>query len=283
MAKVVHFGRKPVGRKASKGQRYTRSTRRRWRAPVWLPSVLVGVAGVLNFAPVVGVPNFAIPEFDVPSFHASTVSALEGRASVVDGDTIEIAGQRVRFDGIDAPESAQQCDDANGVSYKCGARAAQALDAFLAKSRPIRCDFVEWDQYGRYVGKCFRADGTSVAEWLVANGHALDWPRYSGGAYAALQAKARDGKKGIWKGAFEEPWAWRAAHRAEEQSTSTPAFASSGGECDIKGNISKKGERIYHVPGQRFYDETRISAGKGERWFCSEQEARQAGCRRAMR
>jgi hypothetical protein len=165
-----------------------------------------------------------------------------------------------------------------------GARAAQALDAFLAKSQPVRCDFVEWDQYGRHVGKCVRADDASVSEWLVANGHALDWARYSSGVYARLQAKARNGKKGIWKGTFDEPWAWRAANRTESPSTSSPSFAvSSGGGCNIKGNIGNKGDRIYHVPGQAFYDKTKISAGKGERWFCSEQEARQAGWRRALR
>jgi hypothetical protein len=51
--------------------------------------------------------------------------------------------------------------------------------------------------------------------------------------------------------------------------------------CDIKGNISKKGERIYHVPGQRWYDETVISPGKGEAWFCTEAEARANGWRKA--
>ena len=53
-------------------------------------------------------------------------------------------------------------------------------------------------------------------------------------------------------------------------------------ECTIKGNISQNtGERIYHVPGQEYYDETRIRTEFGERWFCSEAEARKAGWRRA--
>ena len=51
--------------------------------------------------------------------------------------------------------------------------------------------------------------------------------------------------------------------------------------CNIKGNVSTQGERIYHVPGDKYYDETRISASHGERWFCSEEEARAAGWRRA--
>lgn len=52
--------------------------------------------------------------------------------------------------------------------------------------------------------------------------------------------------------------------------------------CDIKGNISvKNGDRIYHMPGQKYYAETRINAGQGERWFCSEAEARAAGWRKS--
>lgn len=57
-----------------------------------------------------------------------------------------------------------------------------------------------------------------------------------------------------------------------------------GSGCDIKGNISvNTGERIYHVPGQEHYQETVISTAKGERWFCSEDEARRAGWRKAKR
>lgn len=56
---------------------------------------------------------------------------------------------------------------------------------------------------------------------------------------------------------------------------------SSDDRCDIKGNISSKGERIYHLPHQRYYHDTRISPRKGERYFCSEAEARAAGWRRS--
>ena len=59
--------------------------------------------------------------------------------------------------------------------------------------------------------------------------------------------------------------------------------SSRASACDIKGNISASGERIYHVPGQRYYTATRISLLRGERWFCSEAEAREAGWRRARR
>ncbi|WP_187973300.1 thermonuclease family protein [Aquibium microcysteis] len=138
--------------------------------------------------------------------YAETVT---GRASVVDGDTIEIAGERIRLHGVDAPEGGQRCQDKFGREYRCGQVAANALDAFLAQSRPTSCRFVERDRYRRFVGDCFRADGKSVAAWMVRNGYALDWPRYSRGAYAADQAEARRAGAGIWQGRFVEPWELR--------------------------------------------------------------------------
>ncbi|KQZ80941.1 succinoglycan biosynthesis protein exoi [Mesorhizobium sp. Root157] len=209
---------------------------------------------------------------------------MTARASVIDGDTIEISGQRVRFNGIDAPEGKQSCRNGKGQPYACGRAAANALDKFLAASRPVSCQFVEWDQYGRFVGNCARADGKSVQEWLVVNGHALDWPRYSNGAFAAQEATARASRRGMWQGDFQKPWDWRAAQRnIEPAAAPVPLMQTGSSGCNIKGNISSKGERIYHVPGQENYDDTRISENKGERWFCSESDARQAGWRKARR
>jgi len=63
--------------------------------------------------------------------------------------------------------------------------------------------------------------------------------------------------------------------------STTSSSAHEGGACNIKGNVSTRGERIYHVPGQKYYNDTRISASHGERWFCSEEEARAAGWRKS--
>lgn len=133
-------------------------------------------------------------------------SDITGRATVVDGDTIEIHGQRIRIDGIDAPESWQKCQDAAGAEYRCGAVAAAALDDFLAASRPTSCREVSRDRYRRVVAVCRRADGTDLASWLVRTGNALDWPKYSKGRYAPQQEAARAAKAGMWAGTFIEPW-----------------------------------------------------------------------------
>lgn len=88
---------------------------------------------------------------------------------------------------------------------------------------------------------------------------------------------------GIWRGEFTAPWEWRQAQW--EKTPNRPTLLSKQGSqsCVIKGNISSKGERIYHVRGGRYYGKTKISQSKGERWFCSEAEARAAGWRRSKR
>lgn len=144
----------------------------------------------------------------IPSLAAA--GDITGRASVIDGDTIEINGMRIRFEGIDAPESRQICENAAGKAYRCGQASAKALDAFLAKSRPTTCT-ATGTSYDRVVGYCVRADGADVNTWMVRNGYAIDWPKYSGGRYAPEQAEAQAARVGIWAGAFEEPCVIRRA------------------------------------------------------------------------
>ncbi|TGT92395.1 thermonuclease family protein [Mesorhizobium sp. M8A.F.Ca.ET.161.01.1.1] len=262
-----------------------RSRARRW-ASVPLRLVLVSVAAASALVTQFVMSNGgSLPKINLQNIIKPKEVALVGVASVIDGDTIEVHGQRVRFNGIDAPEAKQYCDDAKGLEYPCGRRSADALDAFLAASKPVKCAFVTWDRYGRFVGDCMRADGTSVAPWMVEHGQALDWPKYSNGAYATQQAKAEASKVGLWAGSFQAPWDWRAGHSSDAAPTPAPLSAVGNGNsgCTIKGNISADGERIYHLPGQKFYSVTVINQAKGERWFCSEAEAMAAGWRLSKR
>lgn len=135
-----------------------------------------------------------------------------GQASVLDGDTLEIHGIRIRVWGIDAPESSQLCRGDDSLQYRCGARAANELDAFIAR-RPVNCSPLNLDQYGRTVATC-SVGGADIGDWLVRNGLALDWPQYSKGRYGEAQRDAERVGRGIWKGSYVEPWLYRACIRA---------------------------------------------------------------------
>jgi endonuclease YncB( thermonuclease family) len=137
---------------------------------------------------------------------------LSGQPSVIDGDTLEIHGTRIRLWGIDAPESSQLCRGEDSLPYRCGAKAANDLDTFIAR-RPIDCTLVNLDRYGRTVATC-SLNGVDLSEWLVRSGLALDWPQYSKGKYAAAQRDAEHAGRGLWAGSYVEPWLYRACVRS---------------------------------------------------------------------
>lgn len=152
----------------------------------------------------------------VGSIGAATATDIIGKASVIDGDTIEIHGERIRLWGIDAMESDQLCRDEDSTYYQCGRLAANALATlFIGIPRPVTCSPTGHDQYGRTVAVCFLgAPGPDIGKWLVANGLALDWPQYSKGQYAEEQRGAEKAERGIWRGSFVEPWKYRACRRS---------------------------------------------------------------------
>jgi endonuclease YncB( thermonuclease family) len=137
---------------------------------------------------------------------------LTGQASVIDGDTLEIHGTRIRLWGVDAPESSQLCRGDDSLPYRCGAKAANDLDAFIAR-RPVSCLSVTLDQYGRTVVLC-SVGGIDLGEWLVRSGLALDWPQYSRRRYDAVQREAEHAGRGMWAGSYVEPWLYRVCIRA---------------------------------------------------------------------
>ncbi|WP_147075217.1 thermonuclease family protein, partial [Meiothermus hypogaeus] len=134
-------------------------------------------------------------------------NTVVGRASVVDGDTLEIQGVRIRLWGVDAVESSQTCLDAGGKPWPCGRRAAFALADFLGQ-RTVSCTRRDTDRYGRMVAVCSVAD-VEVNRWLVEQGWALAYVEYGGQVYLDSQNRARAGKQGIWQGSFQAPWEYR--------------------------------------------------------------------------
>jgi endonuclease YncB( thermonuclease family) len=154
----------------------------------------------MNFKPLAGLFLAAVI---MPTLASAELS---GSARVVDGDTITIAGERIRLDGIDAPEGRQMCQRQD-EAWECGKVARDALEEFLSGS-PVECQGNNRDRYGRLIARCYVA-GVEVNEWLVRHGWALDWPRYSDGRYAEAQFEAQRERRGIWDSKFTPPWEWR--------------------------------------------------------------------------
>jgi endonuclease YncB( thermonuclease family) len=132
---------------------------------------------------------------------------VTGYARVIDGDTLDIRGQRIRLFGIDAPEREQDCRDAASRTYACGREAARALTSAIA-GRAVTCTPVDHDRYDRDVAVC-TAEGDDLGEAMVRSGHALDLARHSRRRYADAERDARDARRGLWAGPFDTPAVWR--------------------------------------------------------------------------
>ena len=145
-----------------------------------------------------------------PTWAASGLIA--GRAAVIDGDTLEIRGERIRLFGIDAPESGQTCLDARGQRYRCGQKAALVLDARIGEG-VVTCERKGTDRYGRTVALC-RVYGEDLGAWMVGWGGALAYRAYST-RYFAAEELARSWGLGLWAGQFIPPWARCREHRRD--------------------------------------------------------------------
>ena len=140
-----------------------------------------------------------------------------GRA--IDGDTFVRDGVTYRLWGIDAPEVEQMCAEGvfdpyigDDAGWMCGVEADRLLQRLV--SAETVCDTVDTDRYGRAVAKCY-SDGEDIADVMVRQGMALDWPRYSGGHYADAEAYARANSLGVWTGPFVAPWDLRRGYIEE--------------------------------------------------------------------
>lgn len=141
---------------------------------------------------------------------AACAPSIVGTASVIDGDTIEIHGQRIRMDAIDAPESSQLCLDAAGKRYRCGQMSAFALADMIRRSM-VSCEPKGRDRYRRVIAVCFKGE-TNLNAWMVLQGWAVAFRKY-GIDYISQEDDARLARRGIWAGSFEMPWNWRARKR----------------------------------------------------------------------
>jgi endonuclease YncB( thermonuclease family) len=221
-------------------------------------------------------------------------------AIVKDGDTLWLSGTSFRLDGVDAPELDQVCLDEAGAAWACGIEARTRLTEFVGK-REVRCDDKGADAAypARRIGICsIEGESTTINQWLVREGWALNFEPYAKGRFKADQADAESNHRGLWKGCFAAPRDRRRWKKTAAKLLGA-AYPHGGGTnlrnalfpddpamppgCSIKGTMPWRanitGHRgIYHMEGCASYR----SATRPKRWFCSEEEAEAARFRKAF-
>ena len=188
-------------------------------------------------------PNLAAAEFS-------------GRVKVIDGDTFDVGDVRVRLHGIDAPEKDQHCTTQQGQSWACGewvnTQVRQRVQGQVAT-----CFEVTKDKYNRIVASCEVA-GEDIGQALVADGLAFAYRKYSL-RYVLDEKGAAINDRGLHANRVQSP--------SEFRKNRVKGRVAPDRDCVIKGNISANGTRIFHSPGQAFYERTGINTRAGERWF----------------
>jgi endonuclease YncB( thermonuclease family) len=144
------------------------------------------------------VARFALAESSFP---------IQGTATTMDGDTIEIHDERIRLDAIDAPESRQFCQSNDGSPYRCGQKSAFVLADMISR-KPVRCEPKGRDRYRRVIAICFQG-AVNLNAWMVEQDWAVAFQKYRID-YISQEDEARLARRGIWAGSFEMPWDWRA-------------------------------------------------------------------------
>ena len=169
------------------------------KADFWLPFLAIMVPLVIAITP------------QIIDYFSKEKGSAPVEIEVIDGDTIKLFNSNaVHLYGIDAPELNQSCHTDN-KAWGCGINSKQELQTFI-KNKKIVCQFKSKDRYGRSVEDC-AANGKSVSEYMVENGWAVAYTRYSS-KYKDAELKAKNNKLGIWSAdCFIEPEKWRRGDR----------------------------------------------------------------------
>ncbi len=210
---------------------------------------------------------------------------------VVDGDTLIVAcgerqSEKIRLIGVDTPETKHPTKP---VQYF--GREASAFTKKMCQGKEAKLEF---DQayaakkhrgvYGRLLAYVYikKPDGTwfDLNAELIKQGYAHAYTRFPFSRmeeFRRLEREAREAGRGLWG---------EAGNSNDQMAPTTPAATKGqryekNGQCLIKGNINSRGKKIYHLPGMRYYKQTKINEAKGEKWFCTEEEAQAAGWRKS--
>ena len=131
--------------------------------------------------------------------------SLYGTVRIIDGDSIEIKNEKIRFIGIDAFEKKQECSRKDGTKYKCGEEAILNLLTIISSEQPVRCVAKKKDLYKRWLATCY-VGKLDVNENMVLYGNAFS---YMSEKYKVVENDAKKVDAGAWAGEFIFPWEWR--------------------------------------------------------------------------
>ena len=177
-------------------------------------ATVAGFVGVLLLLQGTERNSAIVAPVQIPSLVKPSVSpTIGGIARVIDGDTIDIGGTRIRLDGIDAPESKQTCQ-LGGETVACGQRATEELIKLIG-ARPVECSETGKDRNQRMIAKC-QVGSIDVGTWLVERGWAVAFRKYSL-EYVGAEDRARVAKQGMWAGTFALPEEYRRARLRESK------------------------------------------------------------------
>ncbi|CCD92235.1 conserved exported hypothetical protein [Bradyrhizobium sp. ORS 375] len=225
--------------------------------------------------------------------------ALAATATVRSGDTIQLGDTVFRLDGIDAPEVDQLCIDDHADPWSCGVEAREQLTRLIG-GRAVRCEDLGPDKplKTRRIGLCaVDGDKLSLNQQLARAGFAISAEPAAKARVKDDVAAAKDAARGLWKGCFIAPSEFRsdkkdgallgAACRADRdpeiRAVLFPEAPSAPPGCTIKGKFAVRARvtgniGIYHLQGCPSYPATT----EPDRWFCSEDDAKASGFRRAF-
>ena len=191
---------------------------------------------------------------------------VQGKATVVSGAHLRVGGTLVRLFGIEAPEAGQTCVGAGRKQESCALAAKTALQKLVA-GKLVSCELSSRQSEAAAVATC-TVNGADIAGQLVRGGSVF---AESGlfSTYASAEREANAARAGVWRSGAARPAEYRAKvwDEAKDQ-------APDG--CPIKALVNGEA-KTYLVPWAANYDRAKVKASRGERWFCTEAEARAAG------
>ncbi|MEO1207128.1 MAG: thermonuclease family protein [Pseudomonadota bacterium] len=211
----------------------------------------------------------AMPSLSSINPFASSQEPIKGRARVLSGDTLSVDGKTLKLAGVDAPERGQTCKRPGSRRWRCGVSAERALRR-LVRRKTVTCVLDGAPVLDRQSAVCKVGD-TDLAAELVRTGHVFAQAGFFA-PYTGVEQDAKTEKIGIWRGTPERPDAFRAERWAK-------ALKRAPDGCPIKGRAHRSRGKIYVVPWSVSYDRYRVRTRRGDRWFCSEEEALEAGWR----